>query len=153
MPKCETVNEEKCDASGKCESWPREVCQIVSSKVVKTTPKSGCDKVPRTMCYTANCDITEVTSDVLTCDVLTMTRAPWSVTRSPARCWWTARWRSAAWRHSTLAAPSPSSPPASCPSRHAETCPGKPALTPRYTTSHVSQWPLMTPCPRLTPAG
>merc|ERR1711971_679732 len=59
VPKCETVNEEKCDASGKCESWPKEVCQIVSSKVVKTTPKSGCDKVPRTMCYTANCEITE----------------------------------------------------------------------------------------------
>ena len=73
MPKCETVNEEKCDASGKCESWPKEVCQIVSSKVVKTTPKSGCDKVPRTMCYTANCDITEVTDVVRSpsCDVLT----------------------------------------------------------------------------------
>ena len=109
MPKCETVNEEKCDANGACQTWPREVCQIVSSKVVKTTPKSGCDKVPRLMCYTSNCDITEVT-DVLSvvspsCDVVTMTRALWSVTRSPGRCWWTARWRSAAWRPSTPAAP------------------------------------------------
>ena len=60
VPRCETVTEERCEA-GECEAWPHEVCEVVSAKVVKTTPRSGCDKVPRMMCYTSNCHVTEVT--------------------------------------------------------------------------------------------
>ena len=63
------------------------------------------------------------------CDVVTMTRAHWSVTRSPGRCLWTARWRSAAWSPSIPAALLPGSLPAWFPSRPAETCPGKLAQT------------------------
>ena len=54
------MTEERCEA-GECEAWPHEVCEVVSAKVVKTTPRSGCDKVPRMMCYTSNCQVTEVT--------------------------------------------------------------------------------------------
>ena len=55
------MKETKCDDHGEnCQTWPREQCEVVSKKVVKTNPKTGCDKVPKMMCTTDGCIITEV---------------------------------------------------------------------------------------------
>ena len=61
IPQCVTVNMTKCDERGeKCEEWPREECKIMRQKVMKTTPKTGCDKVPKTMCTSRGCHLAEV---------------------------------------------------------------------------------------------
>ena len=152
MPKCETVNEEKCDASGKCESWPKEVCQIVSSKVVKTTPKSGCDKVPRTMCYTANCEITEVTSDVLTCNVLTTDHAqgPLECHQEPREVLVDRPVEECGMESFNTCRPVTKLTPSLVPK---QTCRDVPRETCSTSKVHDLSWPLLTPCPRLTPAG
>lgn len=60
IPECETVNETRCDEAGEnCESWPREQCSIVTKAVTKTTPKTGCDKVPKRMCMAKRCHLAE----------------------------------------------------------------------------------------------
>ena len=50
---------EKCDDTGKCDTWPQEQCSLSKKNVTKTTPNTGCDKIPRMMCTPVGCKITE----------------------------------------------------------------------------------------------
>ena len=47
------------------QTWPREQCRVVTKRVVKTTPRTGCNKVPRTMCTRRGCSIQEVSSIII----------------------------------------------------------------------------------------
>ena len=64
---CQTILEEKCEehtvgysTEQKCDNWPKEVCSVEKRKVKKTSPKTGCDKIPKLMCAPVGCGVREV---------------------------------------------------------------------------------------------
>ena len=66
MPVCQTILEEKCKESligytteQKCDQWPREVCSVEKRKVNKSSPRTGCDKIPKLMCAPIGCGMRE----------------------------------------------------------------------------------------------
>ena len=59
--------EEKCKKSlvdytteQKCDQWPREVCSVEKRKVNKSSPQTGCDKIPKLMRAPIGCGMREV---------------------------------------------------------------------------------------------
>jgi len=63
---CNTINEEKCEevtvgytTQKKCDTWPREVCNLEKKQVKKYTPETVCEKVPQKMCAPKGCGISE----------------------------------------------------------------------------------------------
>lgn len=66
VPRCQTIIEEKCQevsvgytTEQKCDKWPREVCSVEKRKVEKTSPQTGCDKIPKLMCTPVGCGVRE----------------------------------------------------------------------------------------------
>ena len=44
----------------KCDSWPKEVCNITTELVTKYTPETFCEKVPHELCAPIGCGFVEV---------------------------------------------------------------------------------------------
>jgi len=64
VPNCETIYEQKCEdivvgltTEAKCDTWPREVCNITTEAVKKYTPETTCEKLPTTLCAPKGCGI------------------------------------------------------------------------------------------------
>ena len=67
VPHCETIYEERCENEAlgyttevKCDTWPKEVCNISKEQVTKYTPETSCEKVPHKLCAPIGCAIVEV---------------------------------------------------------------------------------------------
>jgi len=63
---CKTVEERKCKEVNegyktveKCDIWPKEECVLEQKAVLKYTPHTSCQKVPREMCYNKDCGVKE----------------------------------------------------------------------------------------------
>jgi len=70
---CKTVEEKKCKEVNegyktveKCDVWPKEECVLEQKAVLKYTPHTSCQKVPREMCYNKKCGVKECQDKVKT---------------------------------------------------------------------------------------
>ena len=59
VPVCQTVSSEHCSSAGECVTVPREECEVERREVVRTSPHTGCEKVPRQMCAPRGCQMIE----------------------------------------------------------------------------------------------